>query len=342
MIFPLAAALLLTLATLLPLLLWRWWRGGSLRFLLGWHVGLLVLHSFVTFPLGLGLLASRSMPHTKPAEARQQLRSATLLARDQLSELTIASTGGMQLRTYRLRAVREPPRAVVVLAHGLFRSAIEVEPVALLLRELGCECWLVDLRNHGGSTRAPFTGGLRESDDVVAVVEHLRGLPERAQTPLGLFGVSLGSCAVALALPRIQQLGGVVLDAPIERLAGAADRMLQFERANDRRSWFQVHQPWRSLVLRSLELWSGFAIADVAPIEVLAHCPHDLAVLVVGGALDDRSPPAVVRELFAQLPMPESHKQLWLREGSGHGKVWVDDPAGYQQHLRWWVNALAQ
>src|SRR5690606_14282227 len=63
----------------------------------------------------------------------------------------VASAQGVTIRTYRIAAKCEQPVAVAVLVHGLFRSSMEVEPVANMLRERGCECWLVDQRNHGGS-----------------------------------------------------------------------------------------------------------------------------------------------------------------------------------------------
>lgn len=374
MIFPLGAALVFTLATLLPglllTLLWWWWRRGRLwpplRAVLRVHAGLFVLHTFVTFPLTLGWLGSRWVPHTRGDESRYagprfgadgawQLQSTATLRAEASGAVAVApevaaavvarthrfaSGDGVPLRMFRVAATQDPPRAVVVLVHGLFRSALELEQPAALLRELGCECWLLELRNHGGSGRGPFTGGLRESDDVVAAVAYVRAQPGVADLPVGVFGVSLGTIAVGLAAPRLEGLAGLVLDAPMERFGAAAERMLTFERPDDRRSWFYLHQPWRGLVLRGLEFWSDFAIDDVAPIEVLAHLPHDLPVLVVGGGADDRAPPAIVRELFATLPMGEARKRLWIRDGSGHGDVWKDDPAGYREHLQWWLSVL--
>ena len=111
----------------------------------------------------------------------------------------------------------------------MFRSSMELEPVARMLRQRGGECWLVDQRNHGGSSRAPFTGGLRESDDLVSVVEYVRSQPGTGRRPLVLFGVSLGTIAVSLALPRIDDVAGVVLDAPIDDLTAAAHRMMTFQ-----------------------------------------------------------------------------------------------------------------
>jgi len=360
-IFPLAVALLFTLATL-PLVLLcsaiAWLRKRPQRQLwrraLWLHCGLFVLHLFVTFPLVLGYIGSREIGTRRPertysgprldAGGRLLLQTTATLRREATEGIDVAadvldaaaarahrvaSSDGVTLRLFCLEAEEEPPRAVVVLVHGLFRCAVEVEPVAAMLRDLGCECWLLDLRNHGGSSRAPFTGGLCESDDVIAAVDHVRARPGRAAVPLVLYGVSLGSVAVSLALPHIDGVAGVVLDSPIEDLQEAAHRMLGFDRQGDGRRWFRQDEPWRSLVIMSLGLWSGFRLEDVAPAEILANLPYDVAVLVIGGGRDDRAPPDSVERLFSRLPMPESLRELWIEPAGGHGDLAVDWPGEY-------------
>ncbi len=368
MIFPLLTALTATLSTLLVLALLGGvlrcfgWRSASYwRWLLWSHAGLLVLHWFVTFPLALGYVGSRWLG-TRPDERsytgprlaadgrlevqdRESLRAErtgarpapdpAVVAAAAARAQAIASSDGVTLRVFRLEPRREPPVATVVLVHGLFRSALELEPVAALLREQGCECWLLELRNFGGSSRAPFSLGRRESDDVVAAVQHVRAQPGRADSPLVLFGVSLGTVAVSFALPRLHGIAGVALDAPIEDGLAAARAMLGFDRPGDGRAWFRVDEPWQSLVLQALGWWSDFTIEGLCPADVLATLPADLPVLVVGAGRDDRAPPATVERLFARLPMHASGKQLWMAPDSGHGQVFLDQPAAYAERLRW-------
>jgi alpha-beta hydrolase superfamily lysophospholipase len=366
MIFPLTAAAVFTLATLVPaafvglvLLLLRRSQRRYWRAVLWLHAGLFLLHLFVVFPAALGLLGSRGLgtrPHERDYAGPRidgggtlLLQSWDSLARESASgrpevtadvaaaaaarEHRIPSTDGVTLRAFRLEA-RTAPRAAVVLVHGLFRSAMELEAAAALFRDLGCECWLLELRNHGGSSRAPFTGGLRESDDVVAAVRYLRGQPGRARTPVVLYGVSIGTVAVTLALPRLDGLAAVVLDCPIDDLQAAAHRMLAFQRAGDRRSFFRMDEPWRSLTIVWLGLWSGFAVADVSPGDVLSTLPHDLPVLVVGAGRDDRAPPETVQRLFARLPMADHLKQLWIEPDAGHGDACQRSPGPYAERLR--------
>lgn len=372
MIFPLLAALVFTSATLLvfglvglALLPFRMQQRSYWRRVLWLHAGLVPLHLFVTFPVVLGWFASRAIVQTRKDEgaytgprlgadgrllvqSRETLEAelvdgapavaADVVGAAKARQRTIPSRDGVTLRAFRIEATREPPRAVVILVHGLFRSAMEPEPVAAMLREQGCECWLVELRNFGGSSRAPFTLGLRESDDVLAAVAHVRAEPGRAATPLVLFGVSFGTVAIALALPQLQDVAGVVLDAPIDDMLPAARRL--FGVIAERRPMFAVGEPWQSLTLRSLEAWSGIELATMCPADVLATLPPDLPMLVVGAGIDERAPPATVERLFARLPMPADRKRLWMVAESSHGQVFLDQPAGYAEHLRWLLERL--
>lgn len=373
MIFPLVAALLFTLATLVLAGLVgacfalarrtprSYWRG-----VLWLHAGLFPLHLLVTFPVVLGWVGSRLIG-TRPqertyagprlgqdgsllrqswdslraeAEAGQPAVAADIVAAAAARARSIPSTDGVTLRAFRLEARQEPPAAVAVLVHGLFRSAMELEPVAAMLRDQGCECWLLELRNFGGSSAAPFRAGASERDDVVAAVQFVRAQPGRAGAPLLLFGVSLGTVAVSLALPHIERVAGVVLDSPIDDMQAAAVRMLGFDRAGDPRRWFKLTEPWTSLVLRAFAAWSRVDLATLCPADVLATLPVDLPMLVVGAGQDERAPPETVRRLFARLPMHEHRRQLWLVEGSKHGHVFLDRPAEYAERLRWLLGSL--
>lgn len=365
MIFPLVSALVFTLATLLlvvPLALVQALRkrpqGPLWRRALWLHAGLFLVHLFVTFPVLLGFLGSRVFIRTRPPDqpyAGPRLDAdGALLVQDTASLKEeaakgvsvppavlaaaaarahhVPSTDGVTLRVFRLESREPRPRAIAVLVHGLFRCGVELEPVAGMLRDLGCECWLVELRNHGGSTRAPFTGGLHESDDVLAAVAYARA-HAAAPAPLLLYGVSLGTVAISLALPRIDGVAGVVLDSPIDDLDAAARRMLDFHRADDRRTWFRVFEPLRSMVILSLGAWSGFRLDAVAPTDVLATLPVDLPMLVIGGGNDDRAPPATVQRLFDRLPMPPERRELWIEPEGGHGDLAVHQPEHYRECL---------
>lgn len=366
MTFPLLAALVFTLPTVavslvIGLVLWllrkkqrRYW------LFVGWlHLALFPLHLFVVFPAALGYVGSRVIgtrgderSYEGPrilangellVQTKRSLRAERDAGKPSVSDEVLAAVAGrrhsvptrdgVEIRAYRIEPIAAEPEFVVVLVHGMFRSSMELEPVAKMLRKRGGECWLMDQCNHGGSSRAPFSGGLRESGDVVVVVEYVRSQPGLADKPLVIFGVSLGTIAVTLALPRIDDVAGVVLDAPIDDLTAAAHRMMTFNRPGDRRSFTYMVEPWRSLILTALGMWSGFSMSNVRPIEIAATLPHDLPVLVIGEGLDDRAPPRTVENVYNRMPQHKGVKELWQVQNVGHGKAFLEQPAAYDEAL---------
>jgi pimeloyl-ACP methyl ester carboxylesterase len=144
--------------------------------------------------------------------------------------------------------------------------------------------------------------------------------------------VSLGTAAVMYAAPDVPDLGGVILDAPMDDLLATAHRMMS-ESPRPGKRGLGMREPFRTLTIKALELWNGCSFADVRPIDEIARLPPRVPVLIIGGGDDARMPPSSVEALFDRLPTLPGRKILWIRPGSDHGQVWNDDPAAYRQHL---------
>jgi len=373
MLIPIAAAIL-TLATLLLTLLWRGWlalrRRPATRFWRRtgrWHLGLFAFHALVTVPLALGVLASRFVgtrgdesAYTGPrleadgtweAQSRESLaaehppgsaaQAATTAPTPAPFEVHFSARDGVRLRGFLVppRADRlgpdGEPRFTAVLVHGLYRSALEIEDPGRMLRDLGGEVLLLEMRNHGGSEHARPTFGLNESLDVLAAVDFVRSRPGPAGRPLVLFAVSLGTAAASLAAPEIPDLGALVLDAPMDGLRPTATRMI---------ARFPMSVPglsgyWRRAILWSAERLGGLPFDDVNPRESLGHLSPRVPVLLIGAGHDWRMPPESVQALFESLPTDPQRKELWIEPEATHGKVWVVAPEEYRGHLKRLVEA---
>ncbi len=255
-----------------------------------------------------------------------------VLAAARARAVHFSSDDGVPLPAFLVPARTGTPRATVLLVHGLFRGALELEAPASMFRELGAETLLLEMRNHGRSGRAPPTFGWNERRDVQAAVAWLRANPERADRPLLLFAVSLGTAAVLRAAPDLPGLAGLVLDAPVDDLLRTAHRMLQ-EGSRKGRPGPALPQPFRSLALTVIEWKAGFAFADVRPIDDARRLPPTLPVLLISASGDTRLPPATARALFEALPSAAPTKELWIYEGSDHGQIWTDDPDAYRARL---------
>jgi pimeloyl-ACP methyl ester carboxylesterase len=329
-----AAAVLLTAAWLVASAVRR---RSSFPFLRAHLVNLLLLplHALVVVPLGLGWIGAHWIG-TRPDErgydgpslqaGRWQLQArGGLLPRAGAEAVDLVAADGVRLRGFFVEA-KEPCGVRALLVHGLFRGGLELEPPASLLHELGCDVFLLELRNHGGSGKARASFGLRESRDVAAAARWLESRPDAGQHRVLVLAVSLGTIAVAHALQDLPRLDALVLDAPVADPWQTALRMLGAGRR------VTLPQPFCWLALHATALWGGFSFAEVAPLPRWAAMPK-VPVLVVAGAEDDRVPLADVRAVFAALPAAEPTKELWVVEGAGHGDAWLAHRERYRERL---------
>lgn len=317
------------------------------------HLLLIPIYAFLVIPGALGFLAPRFVDTREDEQAYAGPRivagdwvmqsrgsleteemglvvvAGEVLARSRELAISFSSADGTSLQAYLVPPLDAEPVATVVMVHGLFRNALELERAGDMFRRNGAEVCLLELRNHGGSGSTLFSFGLHESEDVESAVQHLQARPGREKDPVVLFGVSLGTAAVALAAPRIENLAGVVLDAPMDDLLSTAHRMLSVSRGRV----VGIPNPFRSLMIRSVELWSGYRMSEVRPLDVLASLPADLPVLLIGAGLDARMPPDTVTNIYESLQSPEGVKELWILEGAEHGRVWEKDPRGYEERI---------
>lgn len=221
----------------------------------------------------------------------------------------------------------------VVCVHGWFRGGLEVDPVGAMFHDLGCDVLLLELRGHGRSD-ARFTFGQDEDKDIRAAVRWLRARPGHEGDRVILFGVSIGAVAVSLAAPSIDGLAGIVLDAPCESLGGVAERTMSPKSGGHlRRRETSFPEPVSKVLLQIVRYLIGAPLESIRPIDGVRSLPSNVPALIVGGADDRRMPPATVTSVYEALPSGPDRKEVWIRKGSDHGRVWIDDPEGYRQRL---------
>lgn len=267
------------------------------------------------------------------AQSRESLgaeRASGTFAPPTVEPTMLVAADGVPLRTFFVPTHRTRLRVSAVLVHGLFRGALELEPVGAMLRELGVDVLLLELRNHGGSGRAAPSFGLRESQDVIAAAHWLRQQKRTRDDHLVLFAVSLGTIAASLAAPQIEELAGIAFDAPVLDPLETAHAMLGDE-SHPRRPAFP--EPFRSLSLTALQLWCGFWFDEIRVRDALLELPRDLPVLVVGGGLDTRVPPANVHAFANNL----GDAEVRIVPDAGHGTAFVEHGDHYMRWLAEWL-----
>ena len=227
-----------------------------------------------------------------------------------------------------------PPRAVMVVAHGMGEhSGRYRDPLNALIDE-GVLVYAIDHRGHGHTAwpDLPFgdfgPGGFAGVvEDLLSLVDHARA--EHPALPLVLFGHSMGSMiAQAFLLAHAERIDGLILCGPaaVDVIAAAAMRdpgifaslNQPFEPARTPFDWLSRDPDQVDAYLA--DRFCGFSLvpgsfadllgqgAGLADLARLARIPHDLPVLVISGEMD----PLNV-QLNALVPLVERYRAAGLR-----------------------------
>lgn len=196
----------------------------------------------------------------------------------------------------------DPAAPLAVLVHGWTGNAGTMLLLAEPLLRAGISTLVFDVRSHGRSDRAPAVTVRHFRDDLLRVIDHVRGRwPHRR---LVVIGHSLGGAAGILAAAR---------GAPVDALALVAAPADLFEATagffSDRGlpGAFLVrlfHPSWR--------LRAGESFRDLDPEARAAELPSGLEVVIVQGGRDTRC--------------PQEHAER-LASATGAGVVLVPDAA---------------
>jgi pimeloyl-ACP methyl ester carboxylesterase len=146
-----------------------------------------------------GLLVAYLVFHP-PRQRRRRAPSAFGLHSTQLWITGPLAKG----RLHAWRLAGDPQRAVV-LGHGMGLDKSSSLAQAQLLHRAGYTVVLFDFRNHGASFRdhALTRFSRRFNDDLVAVVDHVRNMPEHAHARIAVWGFSFSTFPVLDTLARL-------------------------------------------------------------------------------------------------------------------------------------------
>jgi len=146
----------------------------------------------------------------------------------QQREATLAGIGGLELFT-RSWLPDAPPRAAIVISHGLGEHSGRYAALATQLAERGLAVHALDHRGHGrsGGPRANIERFTYLVSDFAAFVG--RCARQHLDTPLYVLGHSMGGAvAFATALRLQHQLRGLVLSAPALAMDTAVPRLQEW------------------------------------------------------------------------------------------------------------------
>jgi pimeloyl-ACP methyl ester carboxylesterase len=187
------------------------------------------------------------------------------------------------------------PRGTVILLHGYALAQFAMTPWGVRLAEDGWRCVLVDLRGHGKSTGHSIYFGIKETTDLIQLLDKLDHDHQLAG-PVSVMGESYGA-ALALRLKGLDpRIHSVVAIAPYASLSNAVMNI-----RNDYASWFPKW--WLRSGIEDLPYVLQVPAAELDTSTVLKRRP--VPALFVAGSDDHIAPVAVVQQLKA-LASPES------------------------------------
>lgn len=228
--------------------------------------------------------------------------------------LFIGEPGGIRLAAWYCDRGRDTP--LVTLFHGYSAEKSSLIEEAKTFLALGASVLLVDFRGSGGSSESYTTIGVREADDVAAVVRYAR--ENLRHSRLICFGQSMGAAAILRAVSQ----GGIRPDAVI--LEAVFDTMLNTVRNRFAAMHIPSFPSAQLLVLWGGWQWrfDGFHHNPVAYAKAL-QCP----ALFMHGADDPRATIAEGRRVFNAasgdkifLPLPNTGHHSYV---AAHRVEWT-------------------
>ena len=231
------------------------------------------------------------------------------------ADYTVRGLNGYELHVQLLKT-QKASDDYVILSHGYTDNRIGSLKYAEMYLDLGYNCIIYDLRGHGLNAKDFTTYGIREGQDLSALIEDtLKRYPELRR--LGLHGESLGAATTISALKYDPGVDFAVADCGFSDIENVL-----------REGYKNAHVPGFLFDLANLgaKVRYGYALRDMRPIDSLTG--NRIPVLFIHGAEDSFILPQNSRDMYERT---QGIRELRLIEGAGHAESVLKDPAGYRQ-----------
>jgi len=287
----------------------RWPKTKTPFILLAGGLGVLLLFIFVIAPF----IFSHILTHASSRPSDREININALKAEVVFQEAQFAAADGVKLSGWYLPQEHAP--ATIIYCHGLFRSRLEMLERAEALAQQGYAGLLMDFRRHGKSSEAMTSMGYLERLDIIGAVHYLKD-SLRIQTPIVVYGVSMGAAAALLAAAEEPAIAGLIIDSSF----------LSFDETitHHAKLFFNLPKfPVASALIMFTKWRAGFTPENFdlqRAVQKIGARP----ILFMAGAKDTRMPPKIAQTLYAAAPSP--HKNIVIIPQASHGAAFRTDP----------------
>lgn len=315
---------------------------GRIRKVLKWVLGILVVlvlgffYGFVPWFLA-GITSSRFHYHDpNDGKTPQSFGLA-------FSPVEFHSSDGILLKGWYIPATPpagEKAKGTIVYCHGLNRTRVEMLPDAAFAHSLGYNGLLLDLRHQGESGGARSTIGYQERLDVEAAV-HYALEQEKAERPVVLWGVSMGAAAALLAAAETPEVSAVISDSTFLSFSDTVRHHYYLFRGFARHRWWWFPSlPGFPIIDEVIYLvaWKGHFRPEDFDIEKAVTRINPRPILFVGVQGDQRMPPSIAQQLYAEATSPQ--KQIVILPGTRHGEGFTQANEQYEKAVTGFLASL--
>ncbi len=213
-------------------------------------------------------------------------------------------------------ALQTPQAPMIILAHGTPGNRVDMLPRAAFLYKHGYNVLLFDFQSYGRSQGVMSTLGMVESEDILAAISYIHGLPDTTYSKIGVLGLSMGATAAVLAASRSSDILALVVEScPVDATHVTSDVPDNATRAADQEPVEEVY---------------GVDITQARPIDVVGKLAGHTAIFFVNGDADDVTPLPGMQSLYTTAGQP---KQSWVVAGAGHAQSFATDTADYESRV---------
>ena len=220
-------------------------------------------------------------------------------------ELTLTTSDDLNIIAYEVAA--EQPKAVIIFLSGLHNPSVTAFfGHARLLHDHGYASVLVEMRARGESDGEVIGLGYKEYLDAQAAVAYIKSQSRYANTPIVVFGLSMGGGAAINAIGQTPDIDGLITLS-----AFSAWDELFVDHMGVPEPLGAAQRPFVRLYTGIKYGWDNRHITPRQQIQNLGDRP----ALLIHSTADSQVPYANFERLMAAAP---AHVESWVREGDLH------------------------
>ena len=214
----------------------------------------------------------------------------------------------------------------VILSHGYTSTRYGMYKYAVLWRKLGYNCVIYDNRGHGVNAPATITFGIRESRDLMTVIEDTYERYGR-DIHIGLHGESMGAGLQLMALSHNPKVDFIVNDCGYSEILPVL--RWKVKQGFGLPGWLA---DWASPYCK---LFFGYKFEEVRPIDRLKE--NEIPICFAHGTGDTFTAHWHSEKMYEA---NKGYKELHLFEGVDHAECIVKDTERYYKMMKAFVEKV--